>query len=97
MMTQAQMKERQHADTDKHHWEVKERHEEINRQEANLPRKAPRDTLPMPVANIQEHKRAAETVRDRLAVTTGTDRRKHKSTEPKPKLLHSIRISVTLD
>lgn len=48
--------------------------EEINLQAAHLPRKAPKDTLPMPVANIQKQKKCSRkrvsAVQQQLAVKT---------------------------
>lgn len=50
--------------------------DEMNLQAANLPRKAPKDTLPMPVANIQKQKKCS---RNRVsAVQTLAKNRKAK-------------------
>lgn len=58
---------RQNDDAVKHHFNLTtllmrrnvRANEEMNLQAAHLPRKAPKDTLPMPVANIQKQKKCS--------------------------------------
>lgn len=59
------------------------RTEEMNLQAAHLPRKAPKDTLPMPVANIQKQKKCSRnrvSAVQRLAVRRETEREREKET-----------------
>lgn len=49
----------------------------MNLQAAHLPRKAPKDTLPMPVANVQKQKKCSRnrvSAVQRLAVKRETER-----------------------
>lgn len=59
--------------------EADEGNEEMSSQAAHLPRKAPKDTLPMPVANIQKQKKRSRnkvSAGQRLAVNRETERDK---------------------
>lgn len=75
--------------------------EEMNLQVAHLPRKAPKDTLPMPVANIQKQKKCSRkrvsAVQKQLVkreTDSDGDEKKEalKSTELRAELLHNTQV-----